>query len=117
VLDYFKVPSQRLLVAYDELDLPPGVARLKRGGGHGGHNGMRDIFQHVADHDFLRLRIGIGHPGVRELVTPYVLSRPGKEEYISICNAISTAERVLADVLCGDLATAQKELHTSAASD
>jgi PTH1 family peptidyl-tRNA hydrolase len=112
VLDYFKVPCNSLLVAYDELDLPPGVAKLKRGGGHGGHNGMRDIFRHLQDHDFLRLRIGIGHPGSREQVTPYVLSRPRQEEHISISRAILTAERVMSDVLVGNLAAAQKELHT-----
>ena len=70
VMDYYGVGSDSLLVAYDELDLPPGTARLKAGGGHGGHNGMRDIFRHLPDHDFLRLRIGIGHPGHRDAVTP-----------------------------------------------
>ena len=75
VMDYYKIAQSNLLIAYDELDLPPGVARLKQGGGHGGHNGLRDIFRHTLDHEFLRLRIGIGHPGAKMLVTAYVLSR------------------------------------------
>ena len=114
VMDYYKAPCDRLLIAYDELDLPPGVAKLKLGGGHGGHNGMRDIFRHVQDHEFLRLRIGIGHPGLKEQVTPYVLSRPRQEEYLSINRAIRSAERVMAAVVSGDLAMAQTELHTLA---
>jgi len=113
VLDYFKVPSSKLLVAYDDLDLPPGVARLKLGGGHGGHNGLRDIFNHVQDRDFLRLRIGIGHPGSKEKVTPYVLSRPRLEEQISISRAISAADAVMDDVVSGNLAIAQTKLHTT----
>lgn len=113
VLDYYKVPASRLLIAYDELDLPPGVTRLKLGGGHGGHNGLRDIFRHTGDHDFLRLRIGIGHPGNRELVTPYVLSRPRREDQLLIDKALSKAEAVMQDVLSGKLAAAQTELHTA----
>jgi len=112
VLDYFKVPSERLFIAYDELDLPAGVARLKLGGGHGGHNGLRDVFRHTQDHEFLRLRIGIGHPGAKDLVTPYVLSRPRREEQILISHAISAAESVIGDVMSGNLAAAQTELHT-----
>ncbi len=117
VLDYFKVPCDRLLVAYDELDLPPGVARLKVGGGHGGHNGLRDIFRHIQDRDFLRLRIGIGHPGSREQVTAFVLSRPRQEEHRSIDRAILSARRVMTEVLNGNLAAAQKELHTLETAD
>ena len=113
VLDYFKVPSGHLLIAYDELDLPPGVVRLKLAGGHGGHNGLRDVFRHVQDHDFLRLRVGIGHPGLKELVTPYVLSRARQEEQSLVKNAISAAESVIGDVLSGNLAIAQTALHTA----
>jgi PTH1 family peptidyl-tRNA hydrolase len=112
VLDYFNVPAEHLLIAYDELDLPPGVARLKLGGGHGGHNGMRDVFRHTNNQDFIRLRIGIGHPGRKELVTPYVLSRPRPDEQGLINHVISLAESVMADVLSGNLAAAQTELHT-----
>ena len=112
VSDYFRVPVENMLVAYDELDLPPGTARLKKGGGHGGHNGMRDIFRHLANHEFLRLRIGIGHPGSRDAVTPYVLSRATAEQEKLIRGSISDALEVLQDLLEGDLAAAMKQLHT-----
>jgi PTH1 family peptidyl-tRNA hydrolase len=112
VMDYYRIPATEMLVAYDELDLPPGTVRLKKGGGHGGHNGMRDIFRHVADHEFLRLRIGIGHPGHRDAVTPWVLSRPGAEQELAIRHAISDAVDVLPKVLGGNLPAAMKELHT-----
>ena len=75
IIDYYKLAAGNMLVAYDELDLPPGVVRLKMGGGHGGHNGLRDIFQHVQERNFLRMRIGIGHPGHKSAVTRYVLGR------------------------------------------
>jgi PTH1 family peptidyl-tRNA hydrolase len=112
VLDYYKTGADQLLVAYDELDLPPGVARLKQGGGHGGHNGLRDIFQHTVDQNFLRLRIGIGHPGARDVVTAYVLSRATAGQELLIRSSISLALDVMPRVLCGDVAGAMKELHT-----
>jgi PTH1 family peptidyl-tRNA hydrolase len=112
VMDYYGPESRSLLVAYDELDLPPGVARLKAGGGHGGHNGLRDIFRHVPDHDFLRLRIGIGHPGVKDAVTGYVLSRASAAEESLILESIAKAAEVLPAVLGGDLGAAMKNLHT-----
>jgi len=112
VMDYYKVAAAELLVAYDELDLVPGVARLKLGGGHGGHNGMRDIFRHTADHDFLRLRIGIGHPGSKDAVTPYVLGRATADQERLIRYAIADAVTALHPVLGGDVAGAMKELHT-----
>lgn len=112
VLDYYKVTAADLLVAYDELDLPPGVVRLKQGGGHGGHNGMRDIFRHTADHDFLRLRIGIGHPGSRDAVTAYVLGRATAAEEKLIHDSITDAVSEMPRVLNGDVAGAMKDLHT-----
>jgi len=112
VLDYYRVDVARLLVAYDELDLLPGVARLKQGGGHGGHNGMRDIFRHVPDQGFLRLRIGIGHPGDRDAVTPYVLGRPNAADQRLVLESIGCALEVLPMVVAGDLPGAMKELHT-----
>jgi PTH1 family peptidyl-tRNA hydrolase len=112
VMDYYRADATAMLVAYDELDLPPGVARLKRGGGHGGHNGMRDIFRHTAVHDFLRLRIGIGHPGCKDAVTGYVLGRATAEQEQLMRDAISNAIEVLPQVLDGDLSSAMKALHT-----
>lgn len=78
-LRFFKLDVRQVIVFYDELDLAPGKLRVKRGGGSGGHNGIRDIDQHVGS-DYLRVRLGIGHPGVKELVTPYVLGDFFKEE-------------------------------------
>lgn len=112
VIDYYKVKPSQLLVAYDELDLPPGTARLKQGGGHGGHNGLRDIFRHTTNQDFLRLRIGIGHPGHKSAVTGYVLSRPDAEQERLIVSGIEDAIAVLPMVLGGDLPAAMKALHT-----
>jgi PTH1 family peptidyl-tRNA hydrolase len=112
VMDYYRVDAGSMLVAYDELDLPPGVARLKQGGGHGGHNGLRDIFRHTPDQDFLRLRIGIGHPGNKDQVTSYVLGRATADEERLIRESIADALAVLPLVLGGDLAGAMKALHT-----
>jgi PTH1 family peptidyl-tRNA hydrolase len=112
VMDYFKLKAANMLVAYDELDLPPGTARLKQGGGHGGHNGMRDIFRHTTDHDFLRLRIGIGHPGNKDAVTAYVLGRAPSGQERSIRDSIADAVSVMPRVVDGDFAGAMKELHT-----
>ena len=113
LLDYYRCPVERLIVAYDELDLPPGTARWKAGGGHGGHNGLRDIFQHLPDRDFLRLRIGIGHPGHKDRVTGYVLGRPTAEDERLIRSSIDRALETLPLVLSGDLNGAMKALHTT----
>ena len=112
LVDYYNVSTQNLLVAYDDLDLPPGTARLKKGGGHGGHNGMRDIFRHLDDTDFLRLRIGIGHPGFKDAVTAYVLSRPPADQERQILHAIGDAVKVMPDLLAGNVSKATKDLHT-----
>ena len=112
VMDYYKASATRMLIAYDELDLPPGVVKLKQGGGHGGHNGLRDIFRHTVDHDFLRLRIGIGHPGDRDAVTGYVLSRATAVQERLMRDSISEALDVMPRLLGGDVAGAMKELHT-----
>jgi PTH1 family peptidyl-tRNA hydrolase len=112
VQDYYGVPAAKLLVAYDDLDLPPGVVRLKQGGGHGGHNGLRDIFQHLDDTEFLRLRIGIGHPGHKDAVTGYVLGRSPAQVRDVIDAQIARAVEVLSLVLAGRLQDAQTALHT-----
>ncbi|MBT8441403.1 MAG: aminoacyl-tRNA hydrolase [Gammaproteobacteria bacterium] len=111
-MDYYKIPLERVLVIHDELDLPPGQARLKLGGGHGGHNGIRDVIAHCG-RDFLRLRIGIGHPGTKEQVVGYVLRPPGKDELPKIEDALRETRRAL-DILMQDgLEPAQKFLHTA----
>lgn len=112
IMDYYQIASANLLVAYDELDLPPGTARLKQGGGHGGHNGIRDLFRHLPEQDFLRLRLGIGHPGIRDHVTDYVLSRPTAPDELLIRQSIAASLDVLPAVLEGQLALAMNKLHT-----
>lgn len=88
--DYLQIPPEEVLVAHDELDLPPGVARLKHGGGSGGHNGLKDAISHVGE-DFWRLRIGIGRPEDRDEVIGYVLRRAGDEDQRRIEQAIALA--------------------------
>lgn len=112
LVDYYGLSVQRILVAYDELDLPPGTVRLKEGGGHGGHNGVRDMVKHLGSPDFLRLRIGIGHPGHRDAVTRYVLSRSPAAQRQEIDAALDRAEQVLPLVLDGRLQDAMTQLHT-----
>lgn len=112
VMDYYQVSAARMLVAYDELDLPPGVARLKQGGGHGGHNGLRDIFRHVDNHDFLRLRIGIGHPGHKSAVTRYVLGRAPVQVRDAVEAAIVRSLEVLPLVFEGKGQEAMTKLHS-----
>ncbi len=112
LVDYYAVPIARLLVAYDELDLPPGTIRLKEGGGHGGHNGVRDICQHLGEPGFLRLRIGIGHPGHRDAVTRYVLSRSPVAQRAEIDTSIDRALAVMPLVLEDRLQDAMTTLHT-----
>jgi PTH1 family peptidyl-tRNA hydrolase len=92
--DYYRLDLRALLVVHDELDLPPGTVRLKKGGGHGGHNGLRDIINHCGA-DFYRLRIGIGHPGTRDQVLGYVLRPPSADDESTIRDAI---ERTIGEV-------------------
>ena len=111
-IDYFKLSPERTLVIHDDLDLPPGTARLKRGGGHGGHNGLRDIITHCG-RDFLRLRIGIGHPGRKEQVVGYVLRPPGKDELVDIRHAIDAGCRAIDILYVDGLEAAMQYLHTA----
>ena len=113
MMDYYRITAENLLVAYDELDLPAGTIRLKRGGGHGGHNGMRDIFRHLDSTDFMRLRIGIGHPGFKDAVTGYVLSRPSAGQEQLMMHSIGDAVSVMPDLLAGNVSKATKDLHTA----
>lgn len=111
--NFYRIDPSQLLVVYDELDLPAGVMRLKTGGGHGGHNGMRDICSALGTRDFSRLRIGIGHPGHKEAVVGYVLSRPGKQDQIAIEAGIDEALRHWESIQSGELSKAMNALHTA----
>ena len=108
---YFKIPPQQILLAHDELDLPAGVARFKQGGGHAGHNGLRDTMAALGSRDFYRLRIGIDHPQERDKVVDYVLSRPSRADAQAIGRALEAAADALPDLLAGDLQKAMNRLH------
>jgi len=111
MLDYYRLRVAELLVAHDEIDLPPGTTRLKLGGGHGGHNGLRDIIQHCGA-DFVRLRLGVGHPGEKSQVTNYVLKRASSDVESAIQDNIEEAIDVMPLLLDDGLSAAQKALHT-----
>lgn len=109
---FFKIPAANILVAHDELDLPVGTIRLKSGGGHGGHNGLRDTMAHFGAEIFQRLRIGIGHPGNAKQVIDYVLKNPSRADHELIMQAINDVLPELSDILSGNLQKAMKNLHT-----
>ncbi len=108
---FYKIAPAEILVAHDELDFPAGQIRLKENGGHGGHNGLRDILQKLGSDQFVRLRIGIGHPGHKDKVSPYVLSRPSASDDNRIRAALDAADTSLEDIVAGDLAKAMRYLH------
>ena len=110
---YFRIKPEEILVAHDELDLTPGIVRLKKGGGHGGHNGLRDILVHLGGGDFHRLRFGIGHPGNRQDVADYVLSGLSKSEAPALELALANALTELPRMLKGDFAAAMNRLNTN----
>lgn len=109
--NFYKILPTEILVAHDELDFMPGVIRLKAGGGHGGHNGLRDIIQRLGLNEFYRLRIGIGHPGHRDQVTPYVLGEPSLHDKTKITEAIEHSLSVVPDLLAGEIDRAFRYLH------
>jgi len=114
LLQFYRIPPDGLLVVHDDLDLPPGTARLKLGGGHGGHNGLRDIMAVLGERrDFARLRIGIGHPGPGADVVSYVLRRPPPAERELIESAFARATDVIPDLVAGEFNRAMQRLHTS----
>lgn len=111
--NFFKIKPEEILIVHDELDLAPGIARLKSGGGHGGHNGLRDSISRLGNNNkFLRLRLGIGHPGDKNKVTPYVLKNPNVDDRILIEQSIEWAIDVLEQVISGNLQAAMTALHT-----
>lgn len=110
--NYYKIEPKNILVAHDEIDLATGDIRLKFDGGHGGHNGLRDIISHLHSNQFYRLRIGVGHPGNSKLVHDYVLNSPKKIEREQIDDAIHRASAVIPLLLKGEFQKAMMELHT-----
>ena len=114
IAHFYKVPTNRILIAHDELDLSPGTARFKKGGGHGGHNGLRDTVQCLGNNkDFARLRIGIGHPGNAKQVADYVLKKAPTKEQELINDSIDDAMRHLALAVTGQWERAMTALHSA----
>jgi PTH1 family peptidyl-tRNA hydrolase len=109
---FFKIPAAEILVIHDELDFAPGVAKMKQGGGIAGHNGLRDISHRLGSHDYWRLRLGIGHPGDRNVVADYVLGRPSAEDKDAIDGAIARGVEVLPLCVAGDMQGAMQKLHS-----
>jgi len=109
---FFRIGPEEILVVHDELDFAPGVAKIKQGGGIAGHNGLRDISQKIASHDYWRLRIGIGHPGDKDLGADWVLQKPSVDDRAAIDESIDRAVAVVPLCLAGDLQGAMLKLHT-----
>lgn len=112
MLEYYRLNVDKLLVAHDEIDLPPGTVRLKKGGGHGGHNGLRDVIQHCGK-DFMRLRLGVGHPGHKDAVTGYVLKRAASDVESNILQNMNDAADIMPLLVSDGLNAAMKKLHTT----
>lgn len=110
---FFKIESREILVAHDELDILPGEAKLKLGGSHAGHNGLRDIHAQLGTDDYWRLRLGIGHPGVKSEVINWVLKKPSLDHRLAIDQSIERALKALPHLLAGDMDKATLVVHTS----
>ena len=111
---FYRISPAQILVVHDELDLPPGCIRLKRSGGHGGHNGLRDLISRLGGGDFPRLRIGIGHPGGEREVSGYVLGKPPASDAAQIDDAIDRGVAVIDDIVAGEFDAAMNRLHGDA---
>ena len=110
--EFYKIALDEILVVHDELDLPPGTARLKKGGGHGGHNGLRSIIANCGGAEFFRLRVGIGHPGDRNQVSNFVLHKASQEEQKRIDESLNNAMEVVSLAVSNDMAKAMNQLHS-----
>jgi PTH1 family peptidyl-tRNA hydrolase len=110
--NFYKIKPEEILVVHDELDLSAGIVRLKKGGGHGGHNGLRDIISALGSSDFYRLRLGIGHPGDRNLVSNFVLHKPSAIEKTQIEDAMTKATLDIETIIAGNFDKAMQTLHT-----
>lgn len=108
---FYRIEPNEILIAHDELDLPVGRIKLKTGGGHGGHNGLRDIIHQLGSKDFHRLRVGIGHPGHKDLVLNYVLGKPTSHERQVIFDAIERGIAVMSMVLSDGIVAAMSQLN------
>ncbi len=114
ISQFYKIDAEKILVVHDELDLAPGVAKLKIGGGHGGHNGLRDIISSMGNNkNFARLRLGIGHPGNSKQVASFVLKRAPASEQDALAKAMQASHRIIEDLITGDWDKAMRELHTN----
>ncbi len=111
---FYKITPDEILVAHDELDIVPGQLKLKHGGGHAGHNGLRDIHEQLGSADYWRLRLGIGHPGVKSEVIHWVLKKPMPEHLLAIDDCIARSLKAVPLLLAGDMARATMALHTKA---
>lgn len=109
---YFKIPPENILIVHDELDLPPGDARIKFAGGHGGHNGLRDLIDHLGGNGFWRIRLGISHPGTASQVIDYVLKHARKAEQDLIDEAIASVLNVMPLIVNGDIQKAINQVHS-----
>jgi peptidyl-tRNA hydrolase, PTH1 family len=110
---FFKIAPQEILVVHDELDIVPGEAKLKLGGSHAGHNGLRDIHAQLGTGDYWRLRLGVGHPGVKAEVVDWVLKKPSQDHRIAIEQAIDRTLKALPHLLAGEMDKATMLVHTS----
>lgn len=111
ISQFYRIDPQEVLVVHDELDLPAGRIKLKTGGGHGGHNGLKDIIAHLGSPEFHRLRVGIGHPGHSDLVHQYVLSKPSMQDKQQIYDAIDRGIAIIPWVLSDEIARAMNQLN------
>lgn len=110
---YFKILPEEILVVHDEMDLPPGHVKLKFGGGHAGHNGLRDIHARLGTDKYWRLRLGIGHPGGQQKTIGWVLGRPSADDQAAIDAAVGRSLDAVDLILAGDLDTATQRMHSS----
>jgi PTH1 family peptidyl-tRNA hydrolase len=111
VAHFYRIDPGAILIAHDEIDLPPGTVRLKRGGGDGGHRGLRDVIPALGGGGFARLRIGVGHPGTREQVVGYVLRAAPAEEQSLMDEALDRSLALIEDIVAGDTARVMNVLH------
>lgn len=109
---YYKLIPEEILVVHDELDFNPGVVKLKKGGGHAGHNGLKDIIAHLGSNEFYRLRIGIGRPPVGAVVADFVLSLPSKHEWEMLVNAFDLSKEFIGQMVAGDMVGVMNKLNS-----